>query len=131
MFLGCLKWKIVHYCRFYVDYLTLRFSLKNLLKTYALCDDKLFIVFNSEVWLSKSTIWSGVSADDSQRNHILLISFTVRGTVDSASFCIFIEELWIFFKMIRSEKNLGFEFVHWWNCNFGPDHLLSLSIYKL
>ena len=127
--------KNIHYyrTRWYIDYLTLRFSLKNLLKTYALCDDKLFIVFNSEVWLSKSTIWSAVSADDSQRNHILLISFTVRGTVDnSISFCIFIEDLWIFFfKMIRSEKSLGFEFVHWWNCNFGPDHLLSLSIYKL
>ena len=79
-------------------------------KIFALCDDKLFIVFNSEVWLSSLNIYDLVSsiswADDIQWNHILLISFTVRGTVDnSISFCIFIEDLWIFFfKMIRSEK---------------------------
>ena len=115
----------------------LRFSLKKIYwKIFALCDDKLFIVFNSKVWLSTLNIYDLVSsiswADDIQWNHILLISFTVRGTVDnSISFCIFIEDLWIFFfKMIRSEKSLGFEFVHWWNCNFGPDHLLSLSIYN-
>ena len=89
----------------------LRFSLKKIYwKIFALCDDKLFIVFNSEVWLSNLNIYDLVSsiswADDIQWNHILLISFTVRGTVDnSISFCIFIEDLWIFFfKMIRSEK---------------------------